>query len=143
VGVTEPDEAEHDGFRDLVAELLDANLARDPDRRLLIPRREAVALVATDAGVAVTVQLLPGAAGASGTVLVHEGEDPWAEVAVRAPSEALLELAATPLRFGLPDALDPEGRRLLGDLARRRIRVRGIVRRLPTVRRITRLLSAR
>ena len=143
MGVREPDEPEHGGFRDLVAGLLDANLARDPDRRLLVTRREAVALLATDAGVAVTIQLLPGAAGGPGTVLVHDGEDPWAEVAVHGLSVALLELAATPLRFGLPDALDPDGRRVLRDIARRRIRVRGLVRRLPTVRRITRLLSAR
>jgi hypothetical protein len=143
VGVSEPDETEHGGFRELVAGLLDANLARDPDRRLLVTRRESVALLATDAGVAVTIQLLPGAAGGPGTVLVHDGEDPWAEVVVRGPSVELLELAATPLRFGLPDALASDGRQVLRDIARRRISVHGLVRRLPTVRRITRLLSVR
>jgi hypothetical protein len=141
VGVTEPHD--HAGFRDLVDGLLAANLQRDPGRAHLITRREAVALVATDAGLAITVQLLPGAAGGPGTVLVHDGEDPWADVVVHATSGGLLELAATPLRFGLPDVAHPEGRVVLRDLIGRRIRIHGLVRRLPTVRRISLLLSAR
>jgi hypothetical protein len=31
----------------------------------------------------VTIQFLPGAVGGAGTVLVHEGEDPWAEILVQ------------------------------------------------------------
>ena len=134
---------EHAGFRALVEGLLEANLVRDPRRSFLITRREAVALLATDAGLAVTIQLLPGAAHGPGTVLVHDGEDPWAEVVVHAASVGLLELAATPLRLGLPDVLHPHGREVVRDLLVRRIRVQGLVRHLWTVRRISRLLSAR
>jgi hypothetical protein len=141
VGVSE--RTEHAGFRELVEGLLDANLAREPQRAHLITRREAVALLATDAELAVTIQLLPGAEGGAGTVIVHEGEDPWAEVVVHAASVGLLELAATPLRFGLPDVTSRDGRLVVGDLLARRIRVRGLVRHLFTLRRISRLLSAR
>jgi len=144
VGVTDTDaHDEHVGFRALVEGLLEANLARAPERALLIRRREAAALVATDAGIAVTIQMLPGAAHAPGTVLVHDGEDPWAEIVVRAESMALLELAGTPLRLGLPDALTPIGRDVLEQILCRRIRVRGLVRNLGTVRRLSMLLSAR
>ena len=144
MGVSEPHaDDEHVGFRAMVEGLLEANLARDPERAMLIRRREAAALVATDAGIAVTIQMLPGAAHAPGTALVHDGEDPWAEVVVRADSMALLELAGTPLRFGLPDALTPVGREVLGLIVRRRIRVRGLARHLGTVRRLSMLLSAR
>jgi hypothetical protein len=136
-----PDEGA--AFRGLVEGLLEANLAADPRRAWIITRREAAALRATDAGVAVTIQLLPGAVGGAGTLLVHEGEDPWAEILVRASSAALLELAAVPLRFGLPDVLTPDGRVVVADLARRRIRVQGLVRHLGTLRRLTRLLSVR
>ena len=129
--MTDHAEGEHAGFRELVEGLLEANLARDPGRAHLITRREAVALLATDAGLAVTIQLLPGAAGGVGTVVVH------------AASIGLLELAATPLRFGLPDVLHPEGRTVVRDLLARRIRVQGLVRHLWTLRRISRLLSAR
>jgi hypothetical protein len=143
VGVTERSDGEHAGFRDLVEGLLAANLARDPQRARLIARREAVALFATDAGLAVTIQLLPGAARGVGTVMVHDGEDPRAEVVVQAASVGLLELAATPLRFGLPDVAHAAGRQVVRDLLARRIRVRGLVRHLSTLRRISMLLSAR
>jgi hypothetical protein len=136
-----PDEGA--AFRGLVEGLLEANLAADPRRGWIITRREAAALRATDAGVAVTIQLLPGAVGGAGTALVHEGEDPWAEILVHASSAALLEMAAVPLRFGLPDALAQEGRAVLAELAQRRIRVQGMVRHPGTLRRLLRLLSVR
>ena len=134
---------EHAGFRALVESLLETNLLRYPERAMLIRRRETAALVATDAGVAVTIQMLPGAAHAPGSVVVHDGEDPGAEIAVYAGSMALLELAGTPLRFRLPDVLTPTGRDVLIQIARRRIRVRGLVRHLGTVRRLSILVSAR
>jgi hypothetical protein len=134
---------EHAGFRALVEGLLQTNVLRCPERAMLIRRREAAALVATDAGVAVTIRLLPGGAHAPGSVVVHDGEDPGAEIAVHAGSMALLELAGTPLRFGLPDVLTSSGRGVFLQIARRRIRVRGLVRHLGTVRRLSILLSAR
>jgi hypothetical protein len=69
--------------------------------------------------------------------------DPAARVVVRADSLRLLELAAAPLRFGLPDVFTPEGRAVLAAIATGRVRVRGLVLRLPAVRRLTMLLSAR
>lgn len=138
MGMTEPA-----GLRDLVEGLVEANLVRVPDRALQIRHREAASLVATDADLAVTIQMLPGAFHAPGSILVHDGEDPWAEVVVRAESAGLLELAATPLRFGLPDVLTPDGREVVRQLFTREIRVQGLVRHLGTVRRLSMLLSAR
>jgi hypothetical protein len=131
------------GLRELVEGLVEANLARVPGRAHRITHREAASLVATDADAAITIQMLPGALHAPGSVLVHDGEDPWAEIVVRTDSVGLLELAATPLRFGLPDVLTPEGRNVVGRIVHRRIRVRGLVRHLGTVRRLSMLLSAR
>lgn len=130
-------------FRDLVQGLIDANLTRDPSRALRLSRREAASLVATDADVAVTIQMLPGARRAPGTVLVHDGRDPWAEIVVRAESLGLLELAATPLRFDLPDVTTHDGRDVVRQLLRRQIRVHGLLRHIGTVRRLSMLLSAR
>jgi len=45
--MTQSPDGAHAGFRALVEGLLEANLARDPARALLITRREAVALFAT------------------------------------------------------------------------------------------------
>ncbi len=130
-------------FRDLVQGLVDANLEREPGRALRVTKREAASLVATDADVAVTIQMLPGARRAPGTLLVHDGRDPWAEIVVRAESIGLLELAATPLRFDLPDVMTPDGRDVVRKLLRGRIRVHGMLRHLGTVRRLSMLLSAR
>lgn len=134
---------EHAGFRAMVEGLLEANLERVPARTTLIRRREASTLVATDAGVAVTIRMQPGDARVSGRVLVVEGADPDAEIVVRAESMALLELAAVPLRFGLPDVLTSGGRRMVTAIVRRRIRIRGLLRHLGTVRRLSVLLSVR
>jgi len=141
--MTEGEPAPEVAFRELVQGLVDANLERDPSRALRLSKREAASLVATDADVAVTIQMLPGAFRAPGTVLVHDGRDPWAEIVVRAESLGLLELAATPLRFGLPDVLTRDGRNVVTQLVRRRIRVNGMLRHLGTVRRMSMLLSAR
>ena len=141
--MTEDDQAPGIAFRDLVQGLVDANLERDPGRALRVSKREAASLVATDADVAVTIQMLPGARRAPGTVLVHDGRDPWAEIVVRAESLGLLELAATPLRFDLPDVMTTDGRAMVWQLVRGRIRVEGMLRHLGTVRRLSMLLSAR
>ncbi len=140
----DPDPAEgHAGFRALVEGLLEANLGRVPSRVSLIRRRESSTLVATDAGVAVTVRMQPGAEKAPGRVLVVDGEDPDAEIVVRAESMALFEVAAVPLRFGLPDVLTSGGRHIVGAIVRRRIRIRGLLRHPGTLRRLSLLLSVR
>jgi hypothetical protein len=124
------------GLVAVLGDLLSANLERDPARRRLL-RVEVSVLRAIDAGVAVTVRCSPSG------VVVAAGADPAAPVVVRADAPLLLELAAAPLRFGLPDAFTPEGRAVLAAIATGRVRVRGLVLRLPAVRRLTMLLSAR
>jgi hypothetical protein len=133
VGFADP---EPNGVASLIGTLIEQNLARDPGRvRLLRPG--VFVISATDADVAVTIRLTPD------TVTVANGEDPRAPVVVRAPGRDLFELAATPVRFGLPDPASKRGRAVIGAIARRRIRVRGVVLRLLAVRRLTMLLSAR
>jgi hypothetical protein len=143
MGMTGDDVTPAVAFRELVQGLVDANLERDPARALRLSKREAASLVAIDADVAVTIQMLPGARRAPGSVLIHDGRDPWAEIVVRAESLGLLELAATPLRFDLPDVMTRDGRTVVGQLLRGRIKVTGMFRHLGTVRRLSMLLSAR
>jgi hypothetical protein len=128
-------EDEGNGLAGLVIGLVEQNLARDPSRRRLL-RGGTVVIGATDADAAVRLELVPGLPWAEGWPL-------HAPVEVLAPSSTLLELSAAPLRFGLPDVLTRDGRRLVGAILRRTIRVRGLLRHVPTVRRLTMLLSAR
>jgi len=132
--VTDPD-AGDGGLAGLVIGLIEQNLERDPSRNGLL-RGGTVVIGATDAGAAVRVELVPELRWEAGWPLE-------APVEVRAPSVELMALAAVPLRLGLPDVLTCDGRGIVGAILRRTIRVRGLVRHLPTVRRLTMLLSAR
>jgi len=123
------------GITELIDGLVRQNLRRDPTRRLL--PGDLVTIEAVDADVAVSLR--PSAGG----IAVVDGRDPGARVVVSAASTTLLELAGAPLRFGLPDAFTHDGRALIADLFMKRIRVRGLIRHLGTVRRLTMLLSAR
>jgi hypothetical protein len=123
------------GLAGLLVGLVEQNLERDPSRRRLL-RGGAVVIGATDAEVAIRLELVPDLPWSAGWPLE-------APVEVRAPSVVLMALAAVPLRFGLPDLLSHDGRRIVGGILRGMIRVRGLLRHAGTLRRLTMLLSAR
>jgi hypothetical protein len=128
-------DAEPSGLATMLGQLIEQNLARDPSRRRLL--RPAIATIqSTDAGVTVSLRV-----SGDGVVLSDGGAE-RPDVVVRADSSALLDLAASPLLFGLPSPFAARGRGLLLDIARRRVRVGGLARHLPAVRRLTMLLSA-
>jgi hypothetical protein len=122
------------GLSTLVAELIEQNLARDPDRSRLL--RPCVAILdAPDAEVTVHVRI------AADGVRVGDGDVPNAHLRVRADSERLLGLTTVPLRLGLPDPSSPGGRALLRDLVLRRLRIEGLLRHPLRLARLTSLLS--
>lgn len=129
-------DAESDGLATMVGGLIEANLLRHPEREKLL-RPSVVDLSAPDAGVSVSLAIEPGrvlvapAAGANGSPHIH----------VRAGASDLLLMAGAPLRLGLPDPFSPEGRAVLRGLARRRIRIEGLLRHPGTLVRLSRLLS--
>jgi hypothetical protein len=124
------------GLRPMLEDLVGQNLARDPCRRRLL-RPTTVVFVVPDAAVVVTLRVDPEG------VTAHDGAAPGADLVIRADAEPLFRLPGVPLRLGLPDPAAPEGRRVLADLGRGRVRIPGMWRRLPTLRRLTMLLSAR
>jgi hypothetical protein len=134
VSVTYADD-EPNGLAELLGELIAQNLARDPGRRRYL-RPGVVVVESTDHEVAATLRF------ADGAVEIANGAGEGAHVHIRAKGSALLGLAGAPLRLGLPDALAAEGRAVLGDIVRGHVEVRGLVSRLPAVRRLTMLLSA-
>jgi hypothetical protein len=126
---------EPNGLATMIAGLLEANLERRPERRALL-RSGSVSLEAADAGVGVLLRFAPDRV----TIANADGRHA-AAVRIRADSAALLELSAAPLRFGLPDPLDPAGRSALRAIARRRIRISGLATHPLLVSRLARLLS--
>ncbi len=123
------------GLATMIAGLIEANLEHHPDRAELL-HPAVVDLEAVDAGVTVSIRIEPG------SVTVANGpSDPRADLRVRADSLALVELAATPLRLGVPDALHREGRAVMRKIASGQIRVDGMLRSPGVLTRLTRLLS--
>jgi hypothetical protein len=123
-------------FARMLGDLIEANLLRSPGRaRLLHPA--TVELEALDAGTVATVRIR------SGRVRVADGPaGRRADVRIRATGRDLLELAAAPLRLGLPDPFRPQGRAVLGAIVTRRVRVAGMAAHPLVLARFARLLSA-
>jgi hypothetical protein len=125
---------EPSGLASIVADLIGQNLARDPARQALL--RPLVAVLDTpDAEVTVFLRI------GRDDVRVGDGDVPDAHLRIQTTSDRLLDLTTAPLRFGLPDPLRPEGRAIVADLLRRRIRIRGLLRHPLRLARLTELLS--
>ena len=128
-------DAEPNGLADLVGRLIDANLQEYPDRRRLLGVM-VVQLSASDADMHATLSLTEV------DVVVSNGPaDGRAHLRVRADAYDLVEFAAAPLRLGLPDVLDVDGRAALGRVLRGHVRVSGMLRHPVRLSRFNRLLS--
>jgi hypothetical protein len=125
---------EPSGLASMVAELIEQNLARAPERRALLLPSVAV-LDAPDADVTVFLRIAPG------EVRIGDGDVPDAHLRIRADSGRLLDLTTAPLRFGLPDLLSPEGRSIVRDLFSGRLRIHGLARHPIRLARLTEVLS--
>ena len=123
------------GLASLVGRLLEANLRTHPERRRLL-RSSLVELTATDADVSVWVRLDRDAAE-----VANGGAGLVAHVVVAAHAQDLLDLAASPLRLGLPDLLHRSGRSVVRKILRRDVRVSGMLRHPVRMSRFLRLLS--
>ena len=128
-------DAEPSGLAEMLAGLLEANLARRPDLARLI-RPGVVELGAIDAEVTVTVRTRPG------SIEIANGRArPHADLRIHASSHDLLELSAAPLRLGFPDPFHGRGRAVLAGIVGGRVRISGMLRHPVLLSRFARLLS--
>ena len=130
-------DTEPNGLARMLAGLLEANLARRPERAALL-RTVVVEVDAIDAAVAVTVRLHEG-----GVRVSNGSATPQPHIRIRASGHDLLALSAAPLRLGFPDPLRREGRAVLRRIASGHVRVAGMLRHPVLLSRFSRLLSAR
>jgi hypothetical protein len=126
---------EPNGLASMVGGLIAANLRHDPRRAELL-KPAVIALVATDADTGITITLAPGS-----VAIANGAADGRADLRVTTDGRSLIELAATPLRLGLPDVFHPEGRMVARKVLKKRIRIDGLVRHPATLSRLARLLS--
>ena len=130
--------AEQNGLASMVAGLILQNLQDHPKKRDDFARlRGNVSIVAEDAGVAMTLEF------AGDHMTVHDGIVGIPNITVRAKSDDIVQMSLLelPRRFGLPN---PRGAtaRVIADKSRRgEVRVFGALLHLPTLLRLTRLLS--
>jgi hypothetical protein len=124
------------GLAQMVAGLIEANVAADPGKeRLLATMRGAVQLDVPDAGVTVGLKFIPGVVTVTSTAV------PGADVRIRADADTVLGLSTVPLRLGLPDLLTEEGRRVAKKLLTGRLRIGGLPLGLQKMRKLNRLLN--
>jgi hypothetical protein len=128
-------DAEPNGLADLVGRLIASNLEREPGRRRLL-RPAVVELAASDADVRATIRLSPG-----GVTVSNGPAGTGRHLSIRADAYDLIELAAAPLRLGLPDVFDARGRAVVRQIGRRHVRVSGMLRHPVRLTRFTRLLN--
>ncbi len=126
---------EPNGIAAMIGGLIEANLAAHPERARLLRARAAIGIVATDAGVALTLRLAPG------RITVGNGLSGKPQVVIRGTSETLTELSSVPLRLGFPDAMTPEGRTATRKLFLGELDVMGLWLHPGIVSRLNRLLS--
>ncbi len=128
-------DAEPSGLAEMLADLLEANLAGRRDLARLI-RPGVVELRAIDAEVTVTVRTRPG------SIEIANGRaGRRADLRIHASSHDLLALSAAPLRLGFPDPFRREGRAVLGGVVGGRVRISGMLRHPVLLSRFARLLS--
>lgn len=131
-------EAENNGLAAMVAGLIEQNLADRPDKRVDFARLEGrVAIVAEDAGVALTLEF------SRGRLVVHDGIAGVPDVSVRAASDDVVRLSLVELlpRLGLPDPRGPHTRQVFRQSQSGHIRVYGALAHLPLMLRLTRVMS--
>lgn len=136
------DESARDhGLALMLAQLIEENLREHPwklaDLRALGPL--AVGIVAPEADVRLTMVF------DAGRLTLFAGLRPACDLLIRTDAERVVKLSHLSIRklwaLRLPDYLGAAGRRLIADLLRGRLRVKGLLRHPIKVARLQRLLS--
>jgi hypothetical protein len=127
---------EPNGLAQMLAGLVEANLASNPTKaRLLESARGAAQITVSDAGVTIGLKFVPG------TLTVTSGPVPGADIRIATDAETLMSLSTVPLRAGLPDLLQPQGRQAAAGALTGRLKVRGLPMGLPILRLLNRVLN--
>ncbi len=134
--------AEENGFANMLFAMLSQNFEAKPHKLTdLRAMRGTVALVADDAGVAVTLKFTRG------LVVIDTGVRGVPDVCVRGTTDAVMSMSNMPLTFGLPfpDPRDKEAKAVYDGINRAmkngEIHVFGMLRHFFFIQRFTRIMS--
>jgi hypothetical protein len=124
------------GMAMMLGGIIEANLRAHPDREALLAKRATYSISAPDVGAAASIRL------ARGDVTVRNGLVGKPNIRIEAGSDTLIGLSAVPLRFGLPDLTTKEGRELGRKLAKRELKIKGVLWHPSKLARLNKLMSA-
>lgn len=129
--------ADENGLAVMMATMMGQNLADHPDRRPDFERLVGrIAIVAEDAGVALTMDLRGGRA------IVHDGIVGIPDLTIRGSAEIIADMSRMESnRFGLPDVRGPVNRAMWAALRERRLRLYGLPAALPLLVRLGKVLA--
>lgn len=131
--VTDP---ELSGLGAMLADLVRANIEADPSRaRLLQGISGTVNVLARDAEVEVGMEFR------GGQLHVRSTPFPSPKLAIETDADTLMGMSTVPLRFGMPDVAHADGRAVTRKMFRGDLKVRGMMRGLPLMIRLQKLLS--
>jgi hypothetical protein len=126
-----------DGLALMLADLIRANIERDPSRaKLLQNATGTINITAKDADVEVGLEISDNH--------LHVFEKPFrkAGLEIITDSSTLLDLSNTPLLFGHPDLRTSEGRHVFGKIVKGSLKVKGMLAHPVLLSRLQRLLSS-
>lgn len=125
------------GLAIMMATLMSQNLEDHPDRRPAFDRLVGrIAIVAEDAGVALTMEL------SGGRVIVHDGIVGIPDLTIRGESEIIADMSRMESnRFGLPDPRGEVNRAMFAALREKRLRIYGLPAALPLLARFGKVLA--
>jgi hypothetical protein len=125
------------GLAVMMATMMSQNLADHPERAPAFERLLGrVAIVAEDADVALTMELLGGRA------IVHDGIVGIPDVTIRGSAERIADLSRMETgRFGLPDPRGEVNRAMLAAVRAGELRIYGLIAGLPLLARLGKVLA--
>ena len=124
------------GLAAMLAELIRSNLAQNPHTWRDFNKLDTlVSIEARDAEVTITLEFNRG------VLIVHAGVHGSPKLRISAESLTVLELAMLKIVRGIPNLLDPGGRRLLQKFFSGGVKIGGVVTHPASLVRLTRLMS--
>jgi hypothetical protein len=129
--------ADDNGLAVMMATMMSQNLLDHPERRADFERLVGrIAIVAEDAGVALTMELRGDRA------IVHDGIVGIPDLTIRGSAELIADMSRMETgRFGLPDPKGPVNRAMLGALREGRLKFFGLPAGLPLLLRLGKVLA--
>ncbi len=113
--------AQENGLANMLADLMTQNMEQNPEKaRAFGWIKGSVAITAPDVEVSLTMFFNRG------SCVIFDGVVGRPDLHVEAESETILNLSSVPVRFGLPDLLDPAGQTLIKKLVSGELKIHGL-----------------